>query len=209
MDANYISEKINLFINNLIDNLPLLLLSIFIFIIFYVIAEYYKSIIIRPKTKLTKSKVKAELELKQELELNQETNLINDNLIYYQLAWIVYYSIIIFGLLVSLINLGFNVATIITLLGSLGLALGLALQDSIKNIISGIYISTNKLFKIGDIIILKPLGNLNTTYGRIIDFSLYYTTIVDDDNIISLIPNSIIQNNILTNITLSENYSKH
>lgn len=199
MDTNYISEKINLFINNFIDNIPSLLLSIFIFIIFYIIAEYYKSIIIPPKNKLIKSEI--------EMELEQKQSPYNNDLIYYQLSWLVYYSIIIFGLLASLVNLGFNVATIITLLGSIGFTLALALQDSLKNIISGIYIGINKLFKIGDIISLKPLGNLNATYGRIIDFSLYYTTIVNDNNIISMIPNSVIQSNVLTNITLSETYN--
>jgi small-conductance mechanosensitive channel len=199
MYTNYISEKFYLFINNLVDNIPSIILSIFIFIIFYIIAEYYKSNLIPQKTKLIKSEI--------EMEYVQELSSYKNDLIYYQLSWLVYYSIIIFGLLVSLVNLGFNVATIITLLGSIGFALALALQDSIKNIISGIYIGINKLFKIGDLISLKPLGNLNATYGRIIDFSLYYTTIVDNNNVISMIPNSIIQSNILTNISLSKNYN--
>lgn len=200
MDTNYITKKFNTFFENFVDNIPTLLTSIFIFIIFYIIAEYYKSVIIPQKTKLIKSEI--------EMELEQEQSPYNNDLIYYQLSWLVYYSIIIFGLLVSLVNLGFNVATIITLLGSIGFALALALQDSVKNIISGIYIGINKLFKIGDIVSLKPLGNINATYGRIIDFSLYYTTIVDNNNVISMIPNSIIQSNILTNITLSETYNQ-
>jgi small conductance mechanosensitive channel len=193
MDTKYISEKLNLFANNFIDNLPSLLLSIIIFIIFYVIAEYYKSIILPPNNKSIKSEIK----------LEQKYNIPYTDLIYYQLSWMIYYSIIIFGLLVSLVNLGFNVATIITLLFSIGFAVGLALQDTLKNIIAGIYIGINKLFKIGDIISLKLLGNLNPTYGRIIDYSLFYTTIIDDKNIISLIPNSMIQTNILSNISLS------
>lgn len=200
MDTNYITEKFNTFFENFIDNIPTLLASIFIFAIFYILAEYYKSIIIPQKIKLIKSEI--------EVELEQEQSPYNNDLIYYQLSWLVYYSIIIFGLLVSLVNLGFNVATIITLLGSVGFTLALALQDSVKNIISGIYIGINKLFKIGDIISLKPLGNLNSTYGKIIDFSLYHTTVVDDNHIISLIPNSIIQSNILTNITMSETYNQ-
>lgn len=200
MDTNYITEKFNTFFENFVDNIPTLLASIFIFVIFYIIAEYYKSIIIPKKPKLKKSEMEPELE--------QEQSPYNNDLIYYQLSWLVYYSIIMFGLLVSLVNLGFNVATIITLLGSIGFTLALALQDSVKNIVSGIYIGINKLFKIGDIISLKPLGNLNPTYGRIIDFSLYYTTVVDDNNVISMIPNSVIQSNILTNITMSESYNQ-
>jgi len=202
MNTNYMTEKFSAFFEKLIDNIPTFIASIFIFVIFYIIAEYYKSIIIPQKTKLIKS------EIEIEIELEQEQRSYNNDLIYYQLSWLVYYSIIIFGLLVSLLNLGFNVATIITLLGSIGFTLALALQDYVKNIISGIYIGINKLFKIGDIISLKPLGNLNATSGKIIDFSLYYTTVVDDNDEISMIPNSTIQSNILTNITLSETYNQ-
>lgn len=216
MDTAYIKEKLNMMLNDLIDKTPIILLSIFIFIIFYVLAEYYKSVIIPPKIKLKKSEteqiqqIRTEMkeEIKQEIkqEIKNEDTIYDDSLIYNQLSWLVYYSIIVFGLIVSLVNLGFNVATIIALLSSIGFTLGLALQDSVKNIISGIYISVNKLFKIGDIIQLKPLGNLNSTQGTIIDFSLYYTTIVNSNNIISMIPNSLVQSNILTNITLSETY---
>jgi small-conductance mechanosensitive channel len=202
------------YINQFYDILPSLLLSIFIFIIFYIIAEYYKDNIInknKNKKKLINF-VNQEIRLEQEITLEQDMNdYIDDNydqnLIYYQLSWIIYYSIIIFGLIFSLINLGFNVATILTLLGTLGLALGLALQETIKNIISGIYISINQLFKLGDLISLKPIGNLNSTSGKIIDFNLYYTTILEpENNTISMIPNNIIQNNILTNLTLSKNF---
>jgi small-conductance mechanosensitive channel len=222
MDTKYLSKKFNLFLNNIVDNIPTFLTSIFIFIIFYIIAEYYQTNIIPPKIKLIKSE--QELQEMQESKLymnidtgnnnynndddddDDETNTREKKLIYYQLNWLVYYSIIIFGLIFSLVNLGFNVATIITLIGSMGLALGLALQETIKNLISGIYISINKLFSIDDIISIKPLGNLNSTLGKIIDFNLNYTTIIDNNNIISMIPNSFIQNNILTNITISENY---
>lgn len=202
LDTNYISEKLNLFFNNFIDTIPSLLLSIIIFVFFYIIAEYYRTSIIRNEKKTQKNV----------LELEQETllysNNLNKNLIYYQLSWMTYYSIIVFGLIISLVNLGFNVATIIALLGSVGLALGLALQETLKNMISGIYIGINKLFKIGDIISLKPLvGNTNLTFGKIIDFNLYYTTLIDSNNQINMIPNSIIQSNILTNITLSNETS--
>ena len=198
MDTTYIKEKINLFADYLVDHIPSFLLSIFIFFIFYTIAEYYKSRIFTKKNS-TMSKT----------SLEQEQFTYNNNLIYHQLSWLVYYSIIIFGLLVSLMNMGFNVGTIITIFGSIGFALALALQDSIKNIVSGIYIGVNNLFKIGDVISLKPLGYVNPTFGKVIDFTLYYTTILDNNNKISLIPNSVIQSNILTNITLSEIYNSN
>jgi len=211
IDIGYLMDKLKMFTDGIVNMLPNILLSIFIFIIFYIMAEYYKSSTIGSKLKLIDSsktffdkdsKFEQESNLYQESELNEDT--LNNNLIYYQMNWIVYYTIIVFGFIVSLVNLGFNVATILTLLGSIGLALGLAFQETLKNIISGVYIALAKLFKIGDLITLKPLGNLNVTSGRVIDFNLYYTTLINQHKQISVIPNSIIQNNILTNLSISK-----
>ena len=177
IEANYIYEKLHSFLNIFIDSLPSLILSILIFVIFYVIAEYYKYRVIRKK-----SIIEQDSKSIIEQESNDNNISLDNNLIYHQINWIIYYSIIVFGLIISLVNLGFNVATIITLLGSLGLALGLAFQETLKNMISGIYIALNRLFNIGDIITLKSLGSLNNTFGKIIDFNLYYTTIINSDN---------------------------
>ncbi len=209
IDTNYLTDKLKMFGNQFVDMIPNIILSIFIFVIFYVLAEYYKSSTIGSKDKLinsSKTLFDKDLKSEQESNLYQETesniNSISYNLIYYQMNWIIYYTIIVFGLIVSLINLGFNVATILTLLGSIGLALGLAFQETLKNIISGVYIGISKLYKIGDLITLKPLGNTNITSGRVIDFNLYYTTIINQYKQISILPNSIIQNNILTNLSM-------
>lgn len=213
LDTKYLKDKFNVFLDNFIDSLPNIILSIIIFAIFYIIAEYYKSTIINPKTELknfikqkTGQEFNFEYELKTQQEMGEINNNLDNNLIYYQLNWVIYYSIIIFGLIISLVNLGFNVATIITLLGSIGLALGLALQETLKNMISGIYISINKLFKLGDIISLNPFGNSVGKIGKVIDFNLYYTVIIDKNKQISIIPNALIQNNILTNVTESASY---
>jgi len=209
LDSNYVSEKLNLFLNNFVDTLPSLLLSIIIFVIFYIVAEYYRISIISSENKIKKNISEQEMLMDSEQKMIIDFDNINKNLIYYQLSWIIYYSIITFGLIVSLVNLGFNVLTIITLFGSVGLALGLALQETLKNMISGIYIGLNGLFRIGDIISIKPLiGNTSINWGRITDFNLYYTSIIDANNQITMIPNSIIQNNILTNITLSKKINK-
>lgn len=205
MDKKYFSDKLSSMVDNFVNHIPLILSSIFIFVIFYLVADYYKLNVIPKKNHLMKSEQEQMMETKEGNGNENENENLNNDLIYYQLSWVGYYSIIIFGLLVSLVNLGFNVVTIVTLLGSVGLALGLALQHTITDIISGINIIINNLFKIGDEIILVPLGNTNPTFGKIVDFNLYNTTIVEPstDNV-STIPNSIIQKNILTNITLSE-----
>jgi small-conductance mechanosensitive channel len=200
LNTEYINNKINFFTDEIVDFLPTLLLSLFIFVIFYVIAQfYYNKMIFRTKPKNI-YKSYSELDELNKLDSTDDYNDFNNNLIYYQLNWIVYYSIIVFGILVALVNMGFNVATIVTLLGTIGLALGLALQETIKNIISGIFIGINNLFKIGDMISLKPIVNINVTSGKVIDFNLYYTTLVDmSSGSKIMVPNNIIQNNLLIN----------
>lgn len=195
MDTNYFSNKYESIKKQAIDIVPSLIISIIIFIIFYVIANYYKNTMIVNKNINN-----------QESEMIQDYNT-HKNLIYYQFVWIIYYSILFSGIMFALINLGFNVATILTILATFGLAIGLALQDFLKNIISGIYLSFTNMFGLGDFISLRSLGSTNPTFGKILDFNLFYTTIIENKtNQITMIPNSTIQNNILTNLSKNINY---
>lgn len=189
MDKEFWYKKFEDVKSNTIDFIPVILLSIFIFIIFYIMAEYFKKII----TGNIKNKT-------------QEQKTIN--IIYYQISIITYYSILIMGVIFALVNLGFNVATIITILGSIGLALGLAFQETFKNIIASICISLNNLYTIGDVITIKTLGNQNITLGTVVDFDLYTTKIIESKtNLLTIIPNNTISNNIVSNISRSLNYS--
>jgi small conductance mechanosensitive channel len=190
IDTQYLKDKFSEYINIFMDILPNLILSIFIFIIFYVIAEYFISFIKKPKNVFN-----------SEQETILDTDYQNNNLINNEINWILYYTIIVFGIILALVNLGFNVATIITVLASVGLALGLAFQETLKNMISGIYIAITRLYNIGDTISIRPPFNDITTSGRVIDFNLYYTTIIDKFNNLTIIPNFVIQNNILTNLS--------
>jgi len=191
MDNNYWHNKFELIKKQAIDFAPTIVISIFIFIIFYVIAEYYKSMILKKSY--------------SQVDIGNEQETINQNIIYYQLSLIIYYVIFCLGIIFALVNLGFNVATVITLLGTVGLALGLAFQETFKNIISGIYISLTDIYDIGDQINLKMLGSINSISGTIVNFNLYYTTILETKtNLLTTIPNALIQNNMITNISRSQ-----
>ena len=188
MDLDFLHKKFDEFKSNVVDFIPTLLLSIFILIIFYIIAEYFK------KYMITSIKMN-----------NQEQQ--NISIIYYQLSTIIYYSILVMGLIFALVNLGFNVATIITILGTIGLALGLAFQETFKNIIASVFIGINNLYTIGDIVMIKVLGNQNLTIGKVVDFNLYTTKIIEmKTNLLTIIPNSTISNNIISNISRSQDY---
>ncbi|MEE3449251.1 MAG: mechanosensitive ion channel domain-containing protein [Acutalibacteraceae bacterium] len=81
-------------------------------------------------------------------------------------------------------TLGFNIASLITALGAATVAIGLALQDGLKNIASGITILINKPFQVGDYL---SINNLEGTVSRI---DIQSTRMLTLDNKEVIIPNS-------------------
>jgi small conductance mechanosensitive channel len=181
-------EKIK---NIISDKIPIFITSLFIFIIFVVIGNIIRNIIINNN--------------ETDINVNDETNYKSKNLIIHQIGNFVYYLILIIGITFAVIKLGFDMATIITIFASIGLALGIAMQGTLNNIISGIIIILNNTFSVNDIIKLNNIINEQTTYGKVIDFNLYVTIIYNPlKKSIIHIPNSVITNNLLTNVTRSE-----
>lgn len=84
-------------------------------------------------------------------------------------------------------------SVIYTSLGSLGLALGLASQDAIRNLVAGIMMAISPRFKIGDMI------RVNEHYGEVISLDLSNTKLhTFDDNIIT-VPNGDILKSPISN----------
>jgi small conductance mechanosensitive channel len=178
------------------NKMPNFVGSLFIFIIFYVVATIIRNNI---------SNENNFNDEKTNLFISDESNYSSKNLIQHQIGSFVFYIILTVGSIFAVINLGFNVTTIITILASMGLAIGIAMQGALGNIISGIIISINDIFNINDIIKINNILNDNTIYGKVIDFNLYFTTIYDPlKKSIVTVPNSTIQNNLLTNVSRSK-----
>ena len=204
MNFTYFEEMFDSIKKQAIDFTPKLIISIFIFIIFYVIASYIQGFLISDKKNIIPGTEQINLSVSDinQLKTTSTSDDFKTNLVFYQIGWIIYYSIITIGIIFALVNLGFNIGTILTILASLGLAIGLALQETLKNIISGIYLAITNPYKLTDYISIKSLGSLNPIVGTVIDFNLYYTTIIDlKTNQITVIPNSTIQNNLVTNFS--------
>lgn len=108
----------------------------------------------------------------------------------------VYYVIIGFGIVIILMNFGMEGTSIITLLASFGFAIALASQGVLGNLISGIYISLNNLYKIEDRIMLTV--NQQPIEGVVKRVNLFNTAILNDKNNLMIIPNNAIQSNVLT-----------
>lgn len=89
--------------------------------------------------------------------------------------------------------IGIPSTSIITLLGSAGVAIGLALQGGLSNIAGGIIILVFKPFKVGDFI------DTHVDSGTVKSISLFYTTLVTIDNNIISIPNGNLANSPMVN----------
>lgn len=90
--------------------------------------------------------------------------------------------------------LGVPMTSMITALGSAGLAIGLALQGSLANLAGGLMILIFKQFKVGDYIVLA-----SGEEGTVTDISILYTTLLTADNRRVTIPNGTLANGSVTN----------
>ena len=89
--------------------------------------------------------------------------------------------------------IGIPSTSIITLLGSAGVAIGLALQGGLSNIAGGLVILVFKPFKVGDFV------DTHADSGTIKSISLFYTTLITPDNKIISIPNGNLANSATVN----------
>lgn len=92
---------------------------------------------------------------------------------------------------------GVQATSIATVIGSVGVTVGLAIQGSLSNCIGGIMILTLKPFKVGDYIIEDTYKN----EGVVREISIFYTKLFTYDNKMILIPNGTLANSSLTNVT--------
>jgi small conductance mechanosensitive channel len=80
-------------------------------------------------------------------------------------------------------------------LGAAGLAIGLALKDSLSNIASGVMLVTLKPFRVGDIV------TINNETGRVEEISIFQTRLRGPDNQTIVLPNSLVTNDSIINLT--------
>lgn len=94
------------------------------------------------------------------------------------------YSIILIGLMIILQTVGIDLSTITVLAGALGVGIGFGLQNITNNFVSGIIILFERPIKVDDRI---EVGNIT---GDVVRISMRATTIVTNDNISVIVPNS-------------------
>jgi small-conductance mechanosensitive channel len=108
-------------------------------------------------------------------------------------------SILIIGFLIVLSSLGIAISPMITALGVGGLAVALALQDTLSNLFAGMHILLEKSIRIGDFIRLE-----SGLEGRVDDITWRTTRIRMLSNNMVVIPNNKLSQSVVTNYSLPE-----
>jgi small conductance mechanosensitive channel len=104
-----------------------------------------------------------------------------------------YLTVLVYGLLWALEILGVSPAAIITSLGVLGIAVGLAAQDILKNFFAGIYLLFERPFRIGEEISVRDQR------GRVMDIGIRTTSLRTEDDLQVMIPNAIVLTDVVIN----------
>lgn len=96
------------------------------------------------------------------------------------------FTLTIIGLLTALSQLGVDTTSVLASLGVFGLTLGFAAQNTLSNIISGLFIFWDRPFVIGDLV------EVDGEYGRVETITLRSTRLVTVDGRMLAIPNATV-----------------
>ena len=110
-------------------------------------------------------------------------------------------NVILFtALFILIINIvGSQTVSLAAIIGSAGLAIGLAVKDNLANFAGGVMLLFNKPFKGGDYIQAQNIEGTVKTVG------ILYTTLTTIDNKTVYIPNGPLSTGTITNYTTQEN----
>ena len=174
-------ENVNLFIRFIEDHIPDMIgfgFKILFAVLLFIVGKY----IIRAVRRLT---AKAFARSNADTGVSQFT----DSIIKYGL-----YTVLVILVVTSF---GVNLSSITAILAAAGVAVSLALQDVISNFAGGVLILTLKPFVVGDYII----EDNNKNEGTVKEIQLFHTKLTTVDNKTIVIPNGMLTNNSLTNVT--------
>ena len=113
-------------------------------------------------------------------------------------------SLVKFGMYLLLIftiasQMGVDAASILAILGSAGVAVGLAIQGSLSNLAGGVLLLILKPFSAGDYIV-DSQGNEGTVEA----VDIFYTQLITLEHKLIVLPNGILANGTITNVTRSK-----
>ncbi len=175
---NLITEKLETWFNLAVSNLPNLILAVIVLILSIFIAKSAR---------------------KYSNQYIQKMG--TDPTISGFLSQLFFIVILVLGVMFSLsiLDLSKTVSSILAGLGIVGLALGFAFQDTAANFMSGIYITFNQPYKVGDVIQTNDGHE-----GRVIDIDLRVTKILTFNGQVVYVPNRYLFQEVFINFTENE-----
>ena len=114
------------------------------------------------------------------------------------LCKIIYYSLLTGVIIAAAGELGIQTTSFLAIVGAAGLAVGLALKDSLSNFASGVMLILFRPFKVGDVV---TAGGIT---GKVFQVDIFSTVIHTADNQKQIIPNATITASVITNINAEE-----
>ena len=118
-----------------------------------------------------------------------------DKTIYSFLSSVVKIALYAIVIVIVLTVLGIPMTSIIAVIGSAGIAIGLAMQSSLSNVAGGVIVLMGKHFKLGDYV------KIDNAEGTVSNITIICTKLITLDNKVVYIPNGIVSNSTLINYT--------
>jgi len=109
-----------------------------------------------------------------------------------------YYVLLVAVTLAAVDQLGVNTASLLAVLGAAGLAVGLALKDSLANFSAGVMLILFRPFRVGDFVVAGGVS------GTVREIAIFNTVLATPDNQKVIVPNGSIMGNVITNVTAND-----
>lgn len=107
---------------------------------------------------------------------------------------LIYYALLVVVVIAAVGQLGVNTASFLTVVGAAGLAIGLAMKDSLSNFAAGVMLIFFKPFRKGDFV------NAGGVTGKVEKITMFNTEFCTPDNQQIFVPNSAILGKVITNV---------
>ena len=109
-----------------------------------------------------------------------------------------YFALMAVVILAALDQLGINTTSALAVFGAAGLAIGLAVKDSLSNFAAGVMIAFFQPFKLGHYI--EAAG----TAGTVMEVGMFNSTLLTPDNKRVIVPNRLVYNDTIVNYSAEE-----
>ena len=109
-----------------------------------------------------------------------------------------YYTLLVLVVVAAANRLGINTTSFLTIIGAAGLAVGLALKDSLSNFAAGVMLVLFRPFTIGDVVSAAGVT------AKVEKITIFNTLFCTADNQLIIVPNNKIISDIITNINAKD-----